>query len=789
MASASSSTDVSHSEFDEMYLEIFCLLWLDASSSTKEGRDTEPKLRSIINHFKKFQDITQCQNYIYERSTKERVVMIVSGRLGREIVPSIHRVRQVISIYVYCMDKEDNEKWARNYKKIKAVVTDLDELVSRIKADHKIQKMVEEPLSINIFNKGGNSTIDLNGEFVFSQVLIDFLIQLQYTDDDKKELIDLCKKQYKGNNDELSNIREFQKEHLSNKVLWWYTRESFFYKTLNAALRTPADIHTIFLFRKYIADIQYQLKKHQAKERLQLYRSQMISNNELETLKQNCDKFISMNSFFSTSFDKQKALSFLKYSDDTENLEAVLFQIDADPRMATTKPFADITGFSEFKDEAEVLFMLGSIFRLNSVKYSENGQVWIIEMTLCNNEEHDLEQVLIDMKEEFMSEEINLQALAKMLWGMSQIDLARKYFMRLLEQLPLHDPLHINLYQDLSKLEAHAGHLDKSIEWRRKANELKKQISSTSSSSISKPKNPVEPKFNKWKQNAITVAGGNKEGQQLNQLRFPTGIFIDKKENILIADYENHRIVQWKCSAKEGQIIAGASGKGNRMDQLNCPTDLILDQQKHSIIIADLVNKRVIQWMNQKQQILIKDIDCFGLAMDKHGFLYVSDYKKNEVRRWKMGEYDEGIVVAGGYGVGNKLNQLNKPTFIFVDEDQSVYVSDRNNHRVMRWKKDAKEGRIVAGGNGRGGNFNQLSSPNGVIVDDFGQIYVADFANHRVMRWCEGKGEGEVVVGGNGKGNQSNQLNRPRGLSFDEEGNLYVVDCANCRIEKFEITW
>ncbi|CAF1464109.1 unnamed protein product [Adineta steineri] len=850
MASASLSTDVSHSKSDEMHLEIFCLLWLDASSTTKEGRDTEPKLRSIINHLKKFHDTAQCQKYIHERSTKERVVMIVSGRLGREIVPSIHHLRQVISIYVYCMDKEGNEKWARNYKKIKAVVVNLDELVSRIKADHKIQKMVEEPLSINIFTKGGDagsSTTGLNGEFVFSQILIDFLIQLQYTEDDKKELIDLCKKQYTGNNDELSNIREFRERYSSNKVLWWYTRESFFYKTLNAALRTPADIHTIFLFRKYIADIQNQLKRHQAKNPLRVYRSQMMSNNELETLKQNCGKFISINSFFSTSSDEQQALSFLKYSDDTENLQAVLFQIDADPKMAITKPFADITEFSEFKSEAEVLFILGSIFRLDSVKHRKNDQVWIIEMTLCNDEEHDLKHVLIDMKEQFMSEGINLQALAKILRGMGQIDLARKYFMRLLEQLPLNDSLRIDLYKDLGELEASIGHLDKSIEWRRKANDLKKEIQSTSSSSISKPKNPVkqpslndpsrtdlyqdlgkleahashldnstewrrkatemknklqstsspsiskpknpvESKFNKWKQNAITVDAGNGYGYELNQLGCPVGIFIDENKNIFIADHWNHRIVEWKCNAKEGQISAGGNGQGNRMDQLNMPTDVIVDQQNHSIIIADWRNRRVIQWLNQNQQILIDNIDCSRLAMDKNGFLYVSDWKKNEVRRWKMGEYNnEGIVVAGGNKQGDKLNQLSTPGFIFVDEDQSVYVSDRDNQRVMKWRKDAKTGKIVAGGNGEGRNLNQLSEPQGVIVDNLGQIYVADGANNRVMRWCEGKDEGEIVVGGNGQGYQSNQLNDPCGLSFDDEGNLYVVDSWNHRVEKFEI--
>ncbi|CAF1388734.1 unnamed protein product [Adineta steineri] len=292
-------------------------------------------------------------------------------------------------------------------------------------------------------------------------------------------------------------------------------------------------------------------------------------------------------------------------------------------------------------------------------------------------------------------------------------------------------------------------------------------------------------KFNKWKQNPIIVAGGNKEGHNLNQLNRPAGIFIDKKKTIFIADCYNDRVVEWKCNAKEGQIIAGGDAEGNRMDQLNCPIDLIIDQQSHSIIIADCDNRRVIQWLNQNQQILIDNIDCCSLAMDTHGFLYVSNQEKNEVRRWNIGEYNnEGVKVAGGNGSGNQLNQLNCPSFIFVDEDQTVYVSDRNNQRVMKWRKDAQEGTIVAGGNGEGESLNQLSGPEGIIVDRWGQIYVADSDNHRIIRWCEGKEEGEVVVGGNG---EENQLNDPAGLSFDDEGNLYVADFRNHRIEKFEI--
>ncbi|CAF1124528.1 unnamed protein product [Adineta steineri] len=332
-------------------------------------------------------------------------------------------------------------------------------------------------------------------------------------------------------------------------------------------------------------------------------------------------------------------------------------------------------------------------------------------------------------------------------------------------------------------------------------NNIKQSSRSQTGSKAETTKN--EPKLNKWEQNAITVAGGNGQGQELNQLNRPDGIFIDKNKNIFITDCWNHRIVEWKYNAKKGQIIAGGNGRGDRMDQLNWPTGVIVGQQTHSIIIADSGNRRVIRWMSQNQQILIHNITCNGLAMDKNGFLYVSDGEKNEVRRWKMGEYNnEGIVVAGGNGEGDQLNQLSYPRFIFVDKDQSVYVSESNNNRVMKWRKDAKEGIVVAGGNDQGRNFNQLFFPEGIIVDDSGQIYVADQRNNRVMRWYEGKEKGEIVVGGYREENQSNQLNgpfdlsfddegnqlkRPMGLSFDDEGNLYVADGANHRIQKFEI--
>jgi sugar lactone lactonase YvrE len=281
----------------------------------------------------------------------------------------------------------------------------------------------------------------------------------------------------------------------------------------------------------------------------------------------------------------------------------------------------------------------------------------------------------------------------------------------------------------------------------------------------------------------------NGKGNGLNQISSPNSIYVDDDQTIYIADRDNHRIVEWKWNSKNGQVVGGGNGKGNRTDQLNHPTNVMVDKQNDSLIICDLGNRRVVRRSRQNntsEETIISDVDCYGLTMDNKGSLYVSDYKKDEVKRWKIGE-SSGTIVAGGNGKGDHLNQLTCPTYIFVDEDYSVYVSDNKNHRVMKWEKDAKAGIVLAGGKGGGNSLTQLSYPEGLVVDGLGHVHVSDFENDRVMRWCKGAREGNIVVGGNGEGEQSNQLNHPMGLSFDEQGNLYVADRENHRIQKFEI--
>ncbi|CAF4959354.1 unnamed protein product, partial [Rotaria socialis] len=294
-----------------------------------------------------------------------------------------------------------------------------------------------------------------------------------------------------------------------------------------------------------------------------------------------------------------------------------------------------------------------------------------------------------------------------------------------------------------------------------------------------------------WKQNGVTVAGGHGGGDPTNQLNWPLGLFVDDDQTVVIADYGNHRIMQWKNGdTTNGQVVAGGNGAGNGLHQLQYPTDVLIDKETDSLIICDAGNRRAVRWSRRSGttqcEILIDKIGCYGFAMDSQRYLYVAGNGLSEIRRYKLGD-KHGTLVAGGNGVGARLNQLNWPAYIFVDRQQNVYVSEFYNHRVMKWNKGAKEGIVVAGGHGVGSALTQLSYPDGIFVDTLGTVYIGDRYNHRVMSWTKGATQGTVVVGGNGPGAGANQFYFPIGLSFDRHGNLYVVDCNNHRVEQFSI--
>ncbi|CAF1032973.1 unnamed protein product [Rotaria sp. Silwood1] len=141
--------------------------------------------------------------------------------------------------------------------------------------------------------------------------------------------------------------------------------------------------------------------------------------------------------------------------------------------------------------------------------------------------------------------------------------------------------------------------------------------------------------------------------------------------------------------------------------------------------------------------------------------------------RWKP----NGVTVAGGNGKGTGINQLSMPSGLYVDDEQTIYVADRENHRIVEWKPGATSGQVVAGGNGAGSNANQLYQPFDVIVDkESDSLIICDQGNKRVVRWPRRNGiSGETII--------SNIF--CRGLTMDDDGSLYIIDNGNYEVRRY----
>ncbi|CAF1242959.1 unnamed protein product, partial [Rotaria sordida] len=92
-------------------IQNFLLVWLDAQidESTDDFRNSIKHLRQTVNTIEIFDDDNECINYITQIQ-KEKAFLIISGALCQSIVPRIHQLNQLYSIYIYIVGNHRNTK-------------------------------------------------------------------------------------------------------------------------------------------------------------------------------------------------------------------------------------------------------------------------------------------------------------------------------------------------------------------------------------------------------------------------------------------------------------------------------------------------------------------------------------------------------------------------------------------------------------------------------------------------------------------------------------------------------
>ncbi len=100
-------------------LETYSLIWLDSQSSSNEKtKQAQQRVRSSINDLRIFENVDTCIKNI-RLSTVDKIIVVVNMELSEMIIPYIHQLPQIIAIYIYNINHDQQTQCLNKYSKVK----------------------------------------------------------------------------------------------------------------------------------------------------------------------------------------------------------------------------------------------------------------------------------------------------------------------------------------------------------------------------------------------------------------------------------------------------------------------------------------------------------------------------------------------------------------------------------------------------------------------------------------------------------------------------------------------
>jgi len=373
----------------EHVLQNFILIWLheNLDKSNRDYRNNISQLQCIDNNLYAFTDIDQCIDYLSEISDK-KVFIIIPDALTKQIVPLIHDVFQLESIYIFCKNQSTHKEWIKHWFKIKGIYTDITQIYDALK--QSTTEYDREFISVSFLS--ANAELNLNPDlldplFIYTQILKEILFEVDYNEQAVKDFVKYCREKNYG---EPNAIDKFEREYQNYPPIWWYSREPFIYTMLNRALRI-FETETIIKMGFFICCLHRNIKQlHQEQYDLNeltsftVYRGQGVSKQHFEKLTKAKDGLISFNNFLSTSYNRNVSYAYACSNINNPDLVGVLFVITIDPSISST-PFAYIDDVSNFSHENEILFSMHTVFRIHEIKQIDSNNLFEVVLKLTSD--------------------------------------------------------------------------------------------------------------------------------------------------------------------------------------------------------------------------------------------------------------------------------------------------------------------------------------------------------------------------------------------------------------------
>lgn len=198
---------------------------------------------------------------------------------------------------------------------------------------------------------------------------------------------------------------------------------------------------------------------------------------------------------------------------------------------------------------------------------------------------------------------------------------------------------------------------------------------------------PKLPACTQWNKNGSTLADQTLIGH------YNVNIFVDRNNTVYVVDSDTQRVLIWNADDKTPRmtIILDHSFQ-------SATVFVTIDG---SMYIAHIWKSIVEKWSSDgtKDTVVINFNDnCCALFVDVDNYLYCSLEYRHQVEKQALNiDTNISVIVAGINTQGSASSMLYRPNGIFVDTNLDLYVADRGNNRILRFKSGQRNGSTVAG--------------------------------------------------------------------------------------------
>ena len=454
------------------------IVWLDTVFDRNFAKYIHRSLCEVDPYLITFRNWDKCISFIASlNGTENKVILIVSRETltqsNKALLQRYEELLQLDSIYILkeptavgeLITPETSNEMCNIYTDINLLCNDLSR-ISNLREHRHIEGFDCEDFvivsSYNAVNLSGFTSTTVNQlellcsldstkrqepEFMYSSCLRDILINLESSE---KEMIEFCRHKCAGNEADQNTIDQFEDYYDPITAIFWYTRPTFLYSLLNRALR-DMDVDTLYSIRYFIKDLHSQLEqRHKLQQQSStsliqtetVFRGQLMETYEFNRkIRYNVNGFFSVCSFLSTTSRKDLAETYAGTGSISDGVQHILFEIDIDEKVKKFA-YADITNDSAFeKEENEILFTMGSVFKILSVdEETDSHVVWKVRLKPTDEEDAELKNLTEHLKKDLFDNSYNLLAsLATLTMKMGKWKNAEEFSILLLNDSSITD--------------------------------------------------------------------------------------------------------------------------------------------------------------------------------------------------------------------------------------------------------------------------------------------------------------------------------------------------------------